>query len=171
MADNLTISTAGGTITLGTDEISSVHYQRNKLFFGVDGANDGDVSQTLPLPVSSALRTDVIQNAGSQLTPKFAIISGATSGDNTLVAAVASKKIRVLALHVTASGTAAATKIRFESGAGGTALTGQMDIAQYAGFTLPFNPVGWFETASGVLLNMELDAAEQTDGMLVYVEV
>jgi hypothetical protein len=39
------------------------------------------------------------------------------------------------------------------------------------GFVLPYNPFGWFETAAGALLNMELSAAISVDGSLTYVEV
>lgn len=118
--------------------------------------------------VGVALQTDVLLNDTTALTPKFAIIDAATSGDNTLVAAVTSKKIRVLSLVMVASG---AVNVRFESGASGTALSGQMNLAANGGFTLPFNPLGWFETASGTLLNLELSGATSVDGMLTYVEV
>ena len=103
------------------------------------------------------------------LLPKFAIIDGATSGDNTIVAAVAAKKIRVLALHLTMTGTL--VTIRFESAASGTALTGQMGPLAGHSITLPFNPVGWFETVAGELLNMELSGEQSVDGCLVYVEI
>lgn len=106
--------------------------------------------------------------AGTALTPKFVVIDAATSGDNTLLAAVTSKKIRVLSLFMVA---AAAVVARFESGAGGTALTGQMNLAANGGFVLPFNPIGWFETASNTLLNLELGGAVSVDGCLCYVEV
>lgn len=102
-------------------------------------------------------------------TPLFAAIDAATSGDNTLVSAVAAKKIRVLALHLTMTGTA--VTIRFESAAGGTALTGQMQPSQGQSIVLPFNPAGWFETVAGELLNMELSGAQSVDGCLVYVLV
>jgi hypothetical protein len=98
-----------------------------------------------------------------------AAIDGATSGDNTLVAAVTGKRIRVLAILAVMTGTA--VTIRFESGAGGTALTGQMQPTQGGGFVLPFNPVGWFETAASALLNMELSGAQSVDGVLVYTLV
>ena len=104
---------------------------------------------------------------GTALTPKFAVIDAATSGDNTLVSAVASKKIRVLAVFLIAAGTVTA---RFESGASGTALTGQMNLIANTGFVLPFSPVGWFETAVNTLLNLELSGAVSVDGSLVYVE-
>jgi hypothetical protein len=95
-------------------------------------------------------------------------IDNAGNGDNTLVTGVAGKRIRVLALIAVMTGTA--VTIRFESNAGGTALTGQMQPTQGGGFVLPFNPVGWFETEPGQLLNLELGGAQSVDGVLVYVE-
>lgn len=102
-------------------------------------------------------------------SPLFAAIDAATSGENTIVAAVAGKKIRVLALHLTMTGTT--VTIRFEDGAGGTALTGQMQPTQGNSITLPFNPMGWFETTAGALLNMELSGAQSVDGCLTYVTI
>lgn len=96
-----------------------------------------------------------------------AAIDGATSGNNTLVAAVAGKRIRVLSLVAVMTGTA--VTIRFESAADGTALTGQMQPSAGGGFVLNFNPHGWFETLSGQLLNMELSGAQSVDGCLTYV--
>lgn len=97
---------------------------------------------------------------------KRVAVDVASNGDNTLVAAVSGYKIRVLAFFAIMTGTA--TTIRFESGAGGTALSGQMQPTQGGGFVLPYNPVGWCETASGGLLNLELGAAASVDGILVY---
>ena len=99
---------------------------------------------------------------------KRAAIDAASSGDNTLGAAVSGKKIRVLALFATMTGTA--VTIRFEDGAGGTALTGQMGPTAGQTIVLPFNPVGWFETSAATLLNMELGGAQSVDGALVYIE-
>jgi hypothetical protein len=100
---------------------------------------------------------------------KRAVIDAATLGDNTIVAAVAGKKIRVLSCIIVMTGTA--VTLRFESATGGTALTGQMTPSQGGGFVLPHNPLGWFETLSGELLNLELGGAQSADGVLVYVEV
>lgn len=99
---------------------------------------------------------------------KYAVIDAATLGDNTIVAAVTGKKIRVLAFFLVASG---AVTVRFESGAGGTALTGQMVLAANGALALPFNPEGWFETAAAALLNLELSAATSVDGAVVFQEV
>lgn len=95
-------------------------------------------------------------------------VAASNSGDNTLVAAVAGKKIRVLACVLIA---ASAVTIRFESGAGGTAMTGQMPVGANGGFTLPYNPHGWFDTIAGELLNLELGGAVAVAGVVVYVEV
>jgi hypothetical protein len=99
---------------------------------------------------------------------KYAKIDAALSGDNTIVAAVAGKKIRVLAVFYLAAG---GVSVRFESGAGGTALTGQMEHTGQTGCVLPFSEDGWFETAAGALLNLELSAAVSVDGALTYVEI
>jgi hypothetical protein len=118
--------------------------------------------------VSSSDETSTIYSGTTALTPKFVIIDAASSGDNTILAAVTSKKIRVVSLVLVSAGT---VNVRFESGAGGTALTGQMNLVANTGFVLPYNPVGWFETASNTLLNLELSAAISCDGCLTYVEV
>ena len=106
---------------------------------------------------------------GANLRAKFAKIDAASSGDNTLVAAVTGKKSRVMAGSLNMTGTA--VTVRFESGAGGTALTGQMTPAQGQTIPLPYCPLGHFETAAGSLLNLELGGAQSVDGWLVYVEV
>lgn len=100
---------------------------------------------------------------------KRAVIDTATSPDTTLVAAVTGKKIRVLSVFLIMTGTA--VTIRFESGTGGTALTGQMTPTQGGGFVLPHNPLGWFETLDSELLNLELGGAQSVDGVLTYIEV
>lgn len=99
---------------------------------------------------------------------QFLAVDVAASGDNTLVAAVTGKKIRVVAFVLVAAGTVTA---RFESGAGGTALTGQMSMAVNTQISAPYNPAGWFETAAAALLNLELSGAVSVDGFLAYVTV
>lgn len=116
--------------------------------------------------VGAALQTDVLMQNLTERTPTFAVIDNATSGDNTIVAAAGSgNKIRVHQAFLVA---ASAVTVRFESGAGGTALTGQMQLGANDGFVLPFSPVGWFETAANTLLNLELSGAVSVDGCLVY---
>lgn len=99
--------------------------------------------------------------------PKYAVISGNTSGNNTLVAAVTGKKIRVLAASFQAAGAVAMT---LQSGAGGTAVSGAMTMATGVPVMWPFQRQGWCETAAGALLNMALGGAVQVSGVLVYEE-
>lgn len=111
---------------------------------------------------------DIEVKAQSSAPIKYAAIDVATSGDNTLKAAVSGRRIRVLSVFMIAAG---AVNVRFESDAGGTALTGQMNLAANGGFVLNFNPAGWFETNAGELLNLELSGAVSVDGALTYQEL
>ena len=101
--------------------------------------------------------------------PRRGVIDHAASGDNEIVAAIAGRKIRVMGFVAIGAG---AVNVRFESGASGTALTGQMTIAGAGGqIEAQYNPLGWFETAEGQSLNMELSGAVSVDGFLVYIVV
>ncbi len=99
---------------------------------------------------------------------KYAVINDGASGDQEIVALVASRKIRVISLFMVSAGTVNA---RFESSAGGTALTGVEPLVANSGFVLPHNPAGWFETVAGQNLNLELSAAIFVHGGLTYIEV
>lgn len=115
-----------------------------------------------------AASTSAVMNGTTALTPKFAAIAASSSGNNTLIAAVTGKKIRVLAYNLI---TNAAVNAKFQTGAGGTDLTGLKYFAANGGICAPFNPLGWFETASAALLNLNLSGAVAVGGELVYVEV
>jgi hypothetical protein len=115
-----------------------------------------------------SLNTKSMVNGATTVTPKFAAIAASTSGNNTLVASVSGKKIRVLAYSFIANGTVNA---KFQSGASGTDLTGLKYCVANGGIVAPFNPLGWFETAATTLLNLNLSAAIAVGGELVYVEI
>lgn len=191
MADNVSIPTAGTAAAIAADDIASVLYQRVKLSLGADGtavdavAGSGVVgtgvqrvvlATDVALPAgtnllgsaSAKLGTDAIMDGVTPLTPKFAAIAAASSGDNTLIAAVVSKKIRVLSYALVAAG---AVTCRFEDGAGGTAKSGQMALAANGVLSVPFSPVGHFETTANTLLNLELGGAVSVAGHICYVEV
>lgn len=121
--------------------------------------------------VQAAISTAAIDNAGTELTPKFAKIAVGSSGNNAVVTAVTSKKIRVLGYNLMGAG---AVNAKFQSDGGGTPvdLTGLKYIAAAGGgICAPFNPVGWFESASGKSLDLNLSGAVAVGGELVYVEV
>jgi len=131
--------------------------------------DDGDSTLSIDDGAGSITVDGTIDIAASG-TIKRAIISGATSGNNTLIAAVSGKKIKVLSLILVATGD---VDVRFEDGAGGTALTGVMSLAADGnGFVLPPALPGyhWMETSVNTLLNMELSDAVQCSGCIVYYE-
>lgn len=99
---------------------------------------------------------------------KRASIDAASSGDNTIVAAVTGKILRVYSIVLMSSGT---VTVRFESGASGTALTGQLNLIANTGFATGWCPVGHFDTAESALLNLELSAAVSVDGWIIYGEI
>ena len=97
-------------------------------------------------------------------------VAASTLGNNTLVAAVASKKIRVISLVLVATG--GANTVKLQSGAGGTDLTGAMALAATTGqLVLQRNDAGWCETAAATLLNLNLSAGTAVGGVLGYVTV
>lgn len=109
------------------------------------------------------------QRAFNPINVKFAAISAASSGDNSIVAAVASQKVTVLAYAFVAS---SAVTITWKSDVGGsaTALSGAMAIAANSGVSVPYSPTGYFQTASGKALNLNLSGAIQVSGYVVYIQ-
>lgn len=141
----------------------------------VTGSNPVPVSQAAPLPagtntigrVIAPAATGVIYDGPAALTPKFAAISAASTGDNTLVAAVPGKRLRVLKYTVVASG---AVGVKFRSGTG-TDLTGSMSLGAGSGVGGAYCPAGHFETAPGEALALGLTAGVGVAGHLTYIEV
>ncbi len=138
------------------------------------------VSSTKPLPVSApaasrathsitaALQTDAIMSGLTALQPKFfteTVVASDT--DEELVALVTAKKLRVLALVAQCGGTA--TDITFESST--TTRIHKIPAGVNGGQVLPFNPVGWFETAAGASLTVTTGAGSSVEISGCYVEV
>lgn len=96
---------------------------------------------------------------------KSLVVSCASSGDNTLLAAVTGHKIRVLSYTLVAAG---AVTVAFESAASGTALTGDMSLITGVPLVVSFEREGHFQTAVSELLNLELGGAVQVSGHITY---
>lgn len=110
---------------------------------------------------------------GNTVLVKRAPIAAATSGANTLLAAVTGKKIRILSLAMIGAG---AVNAYFTSAAAGAVIfggsTNKITVAAAGdGFVLPHNPDGWFETVAGELLNLNLSGAVAVSGGFTYCEV
>lgn len=115
--------------------------------------------------------TDAIYEGNSALTPKFAFANiAASQTDAALVAAVASKKIRVLALVMVTGGTATNVTFTSKPAGAGAAKSPLFANAANGGVVLPFNPVGWFETVVDEGLSVTTAAGSTTGIQVVYVE-
>lgn len=90
----------------------------------------------------------------------------ASSGANELVAAATGAKYRVVALAIIAT---TAVSAKFQSAS--TDITGTFPLGATGGFVLPFNEHGWFETASGEALNLNLSSAVSTGLQLQYIKL
>lgn len=122
--------------------------------------------------VSFYTSTDKIYNATTALTPKFAFANvSASQTDSAVVAAVTSKKIRVLALYALPGSTATDLTFNSKPAGSGTAISAKFANGANGGEVLPFSQVGWFETASGEGLSVTTGAGATTGIGVVYVEV
>lgn len=118
------------------------------------------------VPAVASQETSAIYSGTTSLTPKFAAITASASGATAVVAAVASKKIRVISYVVVAN---AAVNVKFQSNS--TDKTGLLYLAANGGVSGAYAPTGHFETASGEALNINLSAAVAVGGHVTYVEV
>jgi hypothetical protein len=95
-----------------------------------------------------------------------AAIAASSSGDNEIVAAIAGKRIAVYGYMLVAAG---AVTARWESGAGGTALSGQMSFGANGGAVAPLScDKAWMITGVGQSLNLELGGAVSVAGHVTY---
>lgn len=99
---------------------------------------------------------------------KTAHVNSATNpasiGSNTIVAAVAGARYRVLACAVIST---LANNVNFTSNA--SAISAVFPLAANGGLVLPFNEHGWFETAVGEALNINLSVATATAVQVQYI--
>jgi hypothetical protein len=177
------VSAVGGTVAVSgplTDSqlrASPVSATANLAVGGsaVTAGNPVPVSQATSLPAGTntiggtiaQIATGVVYSGATALTPKFAPVAAAASGDNTLVVAVPGKRLRVLKYTVVAGG---AVSVKFRS-ASATDLTGAMALAANSGVGGAFCPVGLFETAVGESIVLNLSATASVAGHLTYIEV
>jgi hypothetical protein len=96
--------------------------------------------------------------------PQFALVAAGSSGFNTLVAAVAGKKIRVESVFLSTANT---VSYRFFSGTT-TGLTGTLLGAANGYYAAPSSLNGHFETAAGAALTGSLSTAVNVQGHMVY---
>ena len=97
-----------------------------------------------------------------------ASIAAATT-DGALIAAVAGKKIRVVSLVISPGTTATVSTFNSKPAGAGVAISAPIYPAANQVVPLPFNPAGWFETASGEGLTVTTSAGATTGYQITYV--
>lgn len=129
-------------------------------------SQNGITKGTQHVTVDGALSA-YVDESGNALEVKRAFASiPASSANESIVAAVATKKIRVLALFMLCGATA--TDITLQSN--NTAISPLFANAANGGAVLPFNSFGWFETTAGQALKASTGAGSATGLLVLYVE-
>ncbi len=121
------------------------------------------------LPLSGYIRriTSTDPLAWEWCQVKRQVITNKSGAAAAIVAAVAGKKISVLALAICVDG-GAVGDVNFDSDT--TIIYGPQELAQNIPLTLPMNEHGWFETVASAALNADISAGA-IDGVVVYAEV
>lgn len=104
---------------------------------------------------------------------RYASVDVASLGagaNQTVVAAVAGKKIRVLAWSISCATTAS---VKLTSGAGGATIFATSQVNATVPNVYPYSPVGWCETAAGqaLVVNNPTAGAIGFGLQVAYVEV
>lgn len=124
----------------------------------------GEIANLTYDSTNTAIRVTNTPSGASAV--KYASIAASSSGANSIVAAVASKKIRVLNYVIVAN---AAVNAKWQSAS--TDKTGLSYLAANGGVSSGYAPSGHFETAVNEALNLNLSGAVAVGGHLSYIEV
>ena len=117
-----------------------------------------------PLYVSQAGQLSQIYQGTTALTPQFSSVNVTASG---IVSIVASATGAVYLLAAQLSAKTSCTIQWMEATTSG--LTGVQSLAGDGGFVLPYSPVGWFKTASGLQLSLSVQGSSGgVGGSIVY---
>lgn len=171
VAANSSVKQDDAVFTPATDYVAVIGAQADET--GADSVSEGDAGalrMTLDrlLKVTNELESSYMRIGGVSVVPKFSYEAvTASDTDEELIALVSAKKLRVLALTVIAGGTA--TDVTFESST--TTAKFKVTAGANGGVVLPFNPVGWFETASGESLTVTTGAGSTVQIATTYIEV
>jgi hypothetical protein len=175
-----------GTFWQTTQPVSGTFWQATQPVSGTVAVTGTFWQTTQPISIAAALpagtnllgqvsasnETSTVYNGTTALTPLFSTIVASASGVTNIIAAVSSKRIRVLSFRITAS---AAVNVKWQSHLLSppvvTDVTGLAYYAANGGENAAHNPVGWFQTGVGEQLDLNLSAAVACGGSLTYVTV
>lgn len=138
---------------------------------------DGDyhsllVDSTGRLHASAIRNADGIGVGAAVVAVKraFASIASATT-DGSVVAAVTSKKLRVVGLVLIAGGTATTITLNTKPAGAGSAISATFSLAANGSLVLPTSEFGWCETNSGEGLSATTGAGSTVAIQVLYSEV
>lgn len=115
--------------------------------------------------------TDAIQVGSIPANAQYLLANVAAGGTDTpLVAAVAGKRIRVLAAIMVCGSTATTFTFNSKPGGAGSAISPTFPNGSNGGAVLPFCPAGWFQTNVGEGLSATTGAGSTTAVQLVYIQ-
>lgn len=112
--------------------------------------------------------SSTIYGGSTAITPLFAPLVASAPGATQVVAAVASKQIRVLSYVLIANGT---VNVKFQSHVAPTDLTGLLYLVANTGASSGFSPLGLFQTVAGEALDINLSGGIAVGGHIAYVAV
>jgi len=92
-----------------------------------------------------------------------AIVSAATSGDRTIIAASAGKTVRIYKCFIVS---AASVALTFKDGA--TAMTGAVSLIAGNPLIMPYDDFPWFSCSTGNAFVIGLSGAVQISGRIYY---
>jgi hypothetical protein len=138
-----------------------------------DAMRVASIAQPMPVqvvtsPGGSVLPDPIINSSAVAVPLKFASINATADGDNTAIAAVGGKKLRIVGGRITCTG---AGTISFKTGGGGVidrfiSSANGSGFADRGGVDCPL-----FETVSGEALLLNNPAGIDSVGSLTYIEL
>jgi hypothetical protein len=180
-----TVSLSGNLPDTATGDLAAIKTAVEVLDNCISGTEaQVDVVAALPAgtnllgKVSSGVDGTNLYDGTTALTIKRASGVATAENANTMIAAVADKKIRVLALSLIATSATLVTAYVYNGdymllGNATNMITLDMDGGSGpAGLVLPWNPGGWFQTdTANEALAIDLSAAQPVIWAVTYVEV
>ncbi|MEE8234319.1 MAG: hypothetical protein V3R41_06540 [Gammaproteobacteria bacterium] len=110
--------------------------------------------------------TDLVDK-GTPILPNFPAFSFSSTGDNTIVAAVPGKRIKVVQIMMTAD---AQATVKFTDGAGGSVLCGPQSMVEGVPLVFPFCSLGWMITSVNTAFVVNFSDATNIGGCVCHLE-
>lgn len=104
MSDNTTINLQTGGNIIRTEEIGGVHYQAIKVALGIAGVNDGDLSETFPMPTREQ-KPEALNNLLTNVTASGAGSAVDISGLKSVLVEIRGITTAVISIECSHDGT------------------------------------------------------------------